>query len=106
MLYLWLGARRPTSLTQDEQKPGAIPTKNPSVTPSAIPHLKPLVKPVAIPHENSATIPPEDGKNDDYIDRDERKPVANQQEEMLITEVHKQFIQIPFLPCRQLMAKW
>ncbi len=30
-------------LTQDEQKPAAIPTNNPSVTPSAIPHLEPSV---------------------------------------------------------------
>jgi hypothetical protein len=28
-------------LPQDEQKPAAIPTKNPSVKSSAIPHLKP-----------------------------------------------------------------
>ena len=30
-------------LPQDEQKPAAIPTKNPSVTPSAIPHLNTLI---------------------------------------------------------------
>ncbi len=87
-------------LPQDEQKPAAIPTKNPLVEPSAIPHKKPLAKPVAIPHENSSTIPPEDGKNDDDIAEDKRKPEANQQEEMLTTEVPAQFIQntIPSLP--------
>ncbi len=58
-------------------KPAAIPTNNPSVTPSAIPHLKPSVKPVAIPHENSGTIPPLHGKNDDYFAEDDRKSAAN-----------------------------
>ncbi len=62
---------------QDEQKPEAIPTKNPSVKPSAIPHKKPSAKPVAIPHENSCTIPPEDGRNDDDLAEDKRKPAAN-----------------------------
>jgi hypothetical protein len=87
-------------LPPKEQKPAAIPTKNPSVKPSAIPHLKPSATPVAIPHENSATIPPKDGKNDDDIAEDKRKPAANQQEEMLTTEVQAQFIQstIPSLP--------
>ncbi len=87
-------------LPQDEQKPAAIPTKNPSVKPSAIPHLKPSTTPVAIPHKNSSTIPPEDGKNDDDIAEDKRKPTANRQEEMLTTEVQAQFIQsiIPSLP--------
>jgi hypothetical protein len=87
-------------LLQDERKPAAIPTKNPSVKPSAIPHKKPPAKPVAIPHENSSTIPPEDVKNDDDIAEDKRKPVANQQEEMLTTEVTAQSIQytIPSLP--------
>ncbi len=87
-------------LSQDEQKPAAILTKNPSVSPSAIPHKKPSAEPVAIPHKNTAMIPPEDGKNDDDIDEDERKPVANQPEEMLTTEVQEQFIQnnIPSLP--------
>ncbi len=79
-------------LTQDGQKPAAVPTKNPSVTPSATPHVNPSTKPVAIPHENSAAIPPEDGKNDDDIAEDKRKPAANQQEEMLTTEVQEQFI--------------
>ncbi len=65
-------------LPQDEQKPAPIPTKNPSVKPSAIPHEKPSAKPVAIPHKNSSIIPPEDGKNDDDIAEDKRKPVANQ----------------------------
>ncbi len=64
-------------LSQDEQKPAAILTKNPSVSPSAIPHKKPSAEPVAIQHENTAIIPPEKGKNDDDIDEDERKPAAN-----------------------------
>jgi hypothetical protein len=64
-------------LPQDEQKPAAIPTKNPSVKPSAIPNKKPSAKPVTIPHKNSGTIPPEDGKNDYDIAEDKRKPVAN-----------------------------
>ena len=81
-------------LSQDEGKPAAIPTKNPSVKPSAIPHEKPSAKPVAIPPENSGTIPPLHGKNDDYFAEDDRKPAANQQEEMLTTEVQAQFIQI------------
>ncbi len=87
-------------LSQDEQKQAAILTKNPSASPSAIPHKKPSAEPVAIPHENTASIPPEDGKNDDDIAEDKRKPAANQQEEMLTTEVQEQFIQntIPSLP--------
>jgi hypothetical protein len=64
-------------LPQDERKPAAMPTKNPSVKPSAIPHKKPSAKPVAISHKNSSTIPPEDGKNDDDIAEDKRKPAAN-----------------------------
>jgi hypothetical protein len=52
-------------LHQDEQKPAAIPTNNPSVTPFAIAHLKPSVKLVTIPPENSGTIPSLHGKNDD-----------------------------------------
>jgi hypothetical protein len=80
-------------LPQDEQKPAAIPTDNPSVTPSAIPHLKPSAKPVAIPPENSGTIPPLHEKNDEYFAEDYWKPVANQQEEMLTAEVQAQFIQ-------------
>ncbi len=98
--YALSGLNSEDELTQDEQKQAAIPTKNPSVTPSAIPHLKPSVKPVAIPRENSATISPEDGKNDDDIAEDERKPAANRQEEMLTTEVQEQSIQntIPSLP--------
>jgi hypothetical protein len=64
-------------LPQDEQKPAAIPNKNPSVEPSTIPHKKPSAKPVAIPHKNSSTTPPEDGKNDDDLAEDKRKPAAN-----------------------------
>ncbi len=64
-------------LPQDEQKPAAFPNKNPSVKPSAILHKKPSAKPVTIPHKNSSTIPPEDGKNDDDIAEDKRKPAAN-----------------------------
>jgi hypothetical protein len=87
-------------LPQDEQKSAAIPTKNPSVKSSAIPHKKPSAKPAAIPHEKSSTIPTEDAKNDDDIAEDKRKPAANQQEEMLTTEVTVQSIQytIPSLP--------
>jgi hypothetical protein len=81
-------------------KPEAIPTNNPSATPSAIPHFKPSAKPVAIPPENSGTILPHHGKNDDYLAEDDRKSVANQQEEMLTNEVQATFIQctIPSLP--------
>ncbi len=64
-------------LHQDEQKPAAIPTNNPSVTPFAIAHLKPSVKPVTIPPENSGTISSLHGKNDDYFAEDNRKPAAN-----------------------------
>ena len=64
-------------LSQDEQKPAAIPTNNPSVTPSAIPHLKPSAKPVTIPPENSGTIPSLHGKIDDYFPEDDGKPAAN-----------------------------
>ncbi len=64
-------------LPQDEQKPAAILTKNPSVSLSAIPHKNPSVEPVVISQENTATIPPEDGKNDDDIAEDEGKPAAN-----------------------------
>jgi hypothetical protein len=81
-------------LPQDERKSAAIPTNNPSVRPSAIPHLEPSAKPVAIPPENLGTIPPLHGKNDDYLAEDDRKPAANQQEEMMLTaEVQAQFIQ-------------
>ncbi len=98
--YVLDGFNLEDKLPQDERKPAAIPTKNPSVKPSAIPHKKPSAKLVAIPHENSSTIPPEDGKNDDDITEDKRKPAANGQEEMLTTEVLAQFIQntIPSLP--------
>jgi hypothetical protein len=72
--YALSGFNLEDKLPQDEQKPAAIPTKNPSVKPSAIPHEKPSAKPVAIPCKNSSTIPPEDGKNDDDIAEDERKP--------------------------------
>ncbi len=75
--YSLSGLNLEDKLTQDEQKPAAIPTNNPSVTPSANPHLKPSEKPVATPHENSVTIPPLHGKNDDDIAEDNRKPVAN-----------------------------
>ncbi len=80
-------------LSQDEQKPAAIPTRNPSVKPSAIPHKKPSTKPAALPHKKSSTIPPEDAMNDDDIVADKRKPAANQHEEMLITKLTAQFIQ-------------
>jgi hypothetical protein len=75
--YALSGFDSENEFPQDERKPAAIPTKNPSVKPSAIPHKKPSAKPVAIPHENSSTIPPEDGKNDDDIAEDKRKPAAN-----------------------------
>jgi hypothetical protein len=91
--YALSGFNSEDELPQDEQKPAAIPTKNPSVKPSAIPQEKPSAKPVAIPHKNSSTIPPEDGKNEDDIAEDKRKPAAKQQEEMLTTEVPAQFIQ-------------
>ena len=47
-----------------------------------------------------AVFPLLHGKNDDDIAEDDRKPAANQQEEMLTTEVQAQFIQrtIPSLP--------
>ncbi len=64
-------------LPQDEQKPAAIRTNNPSVTPSAFPCLKPSTKPVAIPPQNSGTIPSLHGKIDDYFAEDNRKPAAN-----------------------------
>ncbi len=98
--YALSGLNSEDKLPQDEQKPAAIPTNNPSVTPSAMPHFKPSAKPVAIPPENSGTIPPLLGKNDDYFPEDDRKPTTNQQEVMLTTEVQVQFIQrtIPSLP--------
>jgi hypothetical protein len=61
---------------QDDQKPAAISTKHPSVSPLAIPHKNPSAAPVVIPHQIKATIPPEDGKNDDNIAVDNRKPAA------------------------------
>ncbi len=87
-------------LHQDEQKPAAIPTKNTSVTQIAIAHLKPSVKPLTIPPENSGTVPSLHGKIDDYFAENVRKPAANQQEEMLTTNIQAQFIQctIPSLP--------
>ncbi len=87
-------------LHQDEQKPAAIPTKNPSVTQYAIAHLKPSAKPPTIPPENSGAIPSLHGKIDNYFAEDDRKPAANQQEEVLTTHVQAQFIQrtIPSLP--------
>jgi hypothetical protein len=74
-------------LHQDEQKPAAIPTNNPSVTQFAIAHLKPSGKPLTSPPKNSGTIPSLHGKIDDYFAEDDRKPAANQQEEMLTTNV-------------------
>jgi hypothetical protein len=64
-------------LFQDEQKPAAIPNKNPSVKPSAIPDKKSSEIPAAIPHKKSSSISQEDAKNDDDIAEDKRKPVAN-----------------------------
>jgi hypothetical protein len=98
--YALIGLNSEDKLPQDEQKPAAIPTNNPSVTPSAIPHLKHSAKPVAIPPENSGTIPPLHGKNDDYFAEDDRKAATNQQEDTLTNEVQAQFIQrtIPSLP--------
>jgi hypothetical protein len=63
--YALSGLNSEDKLPQDDLKPAAIPTNNPSVTPSAIPHLEPSAKPVAIPPEKSGTIPPLHGKNDD-----------------------------------------
>ncbi len=87
-------------LHQDELKPAAIPTKNPSVTQFAIAHLKSSAKPLTIPPENAGTIPSLHRKIYDYFAEEDRKPVANQQEEMLTTHVQAQFIQrtIPSLP--------
>jgi hypothetical protein len=98
--YSLRGFNPEDELPQDEWKSAAIPTKNPSVKPSAIPQEKPSAKPVAIPHEKPSTIPPKDGKNDDDIAEDKKKPAANWQEEMLTTEVTAQSIQytIPSLP--------
>jgi hypothetical protein len=87
------GLNSEDGLHQDEQKPAAIPSKNPSVTQFAIAHLKPSVKPITIPPENSGTIPSLHGKIDDYFAEEDRKPAANQQEEMLTTHVQAQFIQ-------------
>jgi hypothetical protein len=77
---------------QDDQKPAAISTKHPSVSPLAIPHKNPLSQPVVIPHKIKATIPPEDGKNDDNIAVDNRKSAAKTQEEMLTTAVQEQML--------------
>ncbi len=90
-------------LHQDEHKPAAIPTNNPSVTQFGIAHYKPSAKPAkpdTIPPENSGTIPSFHGMNDDYFAKDNRKPVGNLQEAMLTTNVQAQFIQptIPSLP--------
>jgi hypothetical protein len=76
-----------------DKKPAAIPTNYPSVTQFAIAHLKPPAKPLTIPPEISGIIPSLHGKIDDYFAEDYRKPVANQQEEMLTTHVQVQFIQ-------------
>jgi hypothetical protein len=75
--YALSGLNLVDKLPQDEQNQAAFPTNNPSDSPSAIPHLKPSMKPVAILPENSGTIPPLHGKNDDYFAEDDRKPVAN-----------------------------
>jgi hypothetical protein len=87
-------------LHQDEQKPAAIPTSNPSVTQFAIAHLKPSAKPLTIRPENSGTIPSLHEKIDDYFAEDDRKPAEKWQEEMLTTNVEAHFIQrtIPSLP--------
>ncbi len=77
---------------QDDQKPATFPTKHPSVSPSAIPHKNPSAEPVVIPHQIKATIPPEDGKNDDDIAVDNRKPAAKSQEEMFTTAVQEQML--------------
>jgi hypothetical protein len=61
---------------QDDQKPAAISTKHPSVSPLAVSHKNPSAEPVVIPHQIKATIPPEDGKNDEDIAADNRKPAA------------------------------
>jgi hypothetical protein len=77
---------------QDDQQPAAIPTNHPSVLPSAIPHKNPSEEPVVIPHQIKATIPPKDGKNDDYIAVDKRKPKAKSQKEMLTAAVQEQML--------------
>ncbi len=56
-MYALGGLNSEDELRQDEQKPAAISTNNPSVTQFAIAHLKPSVKPLTIPPENSGTIP-------------------------------------------------
>ncbi len=106
--YALSGLNLEDKLHQDEQTPAAIPTNNPSITQSAIAHLKPSAKPVTIPSENSGTIPSLHGKNDDYFAEGDRKPAANQQEEMLTTNVEAQFIQhtIPSLPAIGNMVAW
>ncbi len=58
-------------LHQDEQKPAAIPTKNPSVTQFAIVHLNPSAKPLTISPENSGTILSLHGKINDYFAEDD-----------------------------------
>jgi hypothetical protein len=77
---------------QDDQKPAAISTKHPSVSPLAIPHENSSAEPVVIPHQIKTTIPPEDGKNDDNIAVDNRKPAAKSQEEMLTSAVQEQML--------------
>ncbi len=77
---------------QDDQKPAAISTKHPSVSPLAIPHKNPSAETVVIPHQIKATIPPEDGKNNDNIAINNRKPAAKTQEEMLTTAVQEQML--------------
>ncbi len=103
--YALSGLNLKDKLPQDEQTPAAILTKNLSVSPSAIPHMKSSAEPVAIPHENTATIPPENGKNDDDIAEDERKPAANRQKEIFQLKSKSNSYNIPLFPYRQLVAK-
>jgi hypothetical protein len=74
--YALNGLNLEDELPQDEKKPAAIPTNNPSATPSAILHIKPSAS-LAILPENLGTIPPLHGKNDDYFAEDNRKSAAN-----------------------------
>ena len=74
------------------QEPAVISTKHPSASPLAIPHKNPSAEPVVISHQLLVTIPPEDGKNDDNIAVDNRKPAAKTQEEMLTTAVQEHML--------------
>ncbi len=53
-------------------------------------HCKDDQKPAAF--STKATIPPEDGKNDDDIAVDNRKPVAKSPEEMLTSAVQEEMV--------------